>query len=363
MIICEKCFCDEEIVSVIQSHAQKGVCSVCGSEGVYIYDTDKCDDLSVMFDELIDIYTPQSSLPDTYPKSEIHLLKDELVKNWKIFNLKRESHVYTIITAICKDKYTYNPDVFDNPVGIKQLYDADYLSQYSLLGINSWDDFVIALKNKNRFHTHYLNLELLEKFFSYIRKSYTKGAIFYRCRISDKKVGIVADKMGAPPVELTSDGRANACGTRCLYLGDSVETTIYETRVNAYDYVTVGKFELKKDIIVVDLKKISQISPFIEGLDCLQYAINREHLDKINDEMGRIMRRSDSSLDYVPTQYIADFVKSISHDGTAEYSGIEYKSVMHKDGYNLAIFDPDLFECIETKVYGIDLINYDKHEL
>lgn len=37
MIICEKCFCDEEIVSVIQSHAQKGVCSVCGSEGVYIY--------------------------------------------------------------------------------------------------------------------------------------------------------------------------------------------------------------------------------------------------------------------------------------------------------------------------------------
>ena len=71
MIICEKCFCDEEIVSVIQSHAQKGVCSVCGSEGVYIYDTDKCDDLSVMFDELIDIYTPQSSLPDTYPKSEI----------------------------------------------------------------------------------------------------------------------------------------------------------------------------------------------------------------------------------------------------------------------------------------------------
>ncbi len=86
-------------------------------------------------------------------------------------------------------------------------------------------------------------------------------------------------------------------------------------------------------------------------------------MDKINDEMGRIMRRSDSSLDYVPTQYIADFVKSISHDGTAEYSGIEYKSVMHKDGYNLAIFDPDLFECIETKVYGIDLINYDKHEL
>ena len=94
------------------------------------------------------------------------------------------------------------------------------------------------------------------------------------------------DKMGAPPIEYTTDGRANAKGIRCLYLGDSAETTIYETRAGAYDFVTVGKFKLKKDIIVVDLKRINQISPFIEELDCLEYAINKEHLNKINNEMG-----------------------------------------------------------------------------
>ena len=77
--------------------------------------------------------------------------------------------------------------------------------------------------------------------------------------------------------------------------------------------------------------------------------------------MGKIMRRSDSALDYVPTQYITDFVKSIIHDGIEEYAGIEYKSVMHSDGYNLAVFDPDVFECIETKVYRIDTIDYRKH--
>lgn len=118
---------------------------------------------------------------------------------------------------------------------------------------------------------------------------------------------------------------------------------------------------MKEDIIVVDLKKINQISPFIEGLDCLEYAINKEHLNKINDEMGKIMRRSDSTLDYVPTQYITDFVKSIIHDGKAEYAGIEYKSVMHSGGYNLALFAPDLFECVGTEVYGIDTIEYRKH--
>lgn len=77
--------------------------------------------------------------------------------------------------------------------------------------------------------------------------------------------------------------------------------------------------------------------------------------------MGKIMRRSDSALDYVPTQYISDFVKSIVHDGVPEYAGIEYKSVMHDDGYNLALFEPDLFECIETEVYRIDAIEYRKH--
>lgn len=190
-------------------------------------------------------------------------------------------------------------------------------------------------------------------------KPYKAGEVFYRCGISTEE-GIPIEEMGAPPIDKTTDGRANARGIRCLYLGDTAETTIYEARAGAYDYVTVGKFKLKEDIIVVDLKKINQISPFIEGLDCLEYAINKEHLNKINDEMGKIMRRSDSVLDYVPTQYITDFVKSIIHDDVAEYAAIEYKSVMHSEGYNLALFDPDLFECIDTEVFGIDTIDYRK---
>lgn len=52
--------------------------------------------------------------------------------------------------------------------------------------------------------------------------------------------------MGAPPIDKTTDGRANARGIRCLYLGDTAETTIYETRAGAYDYVTVVNFNSKK---------------------------------------------------------------------------------------------------------------------
>lgn len=72
------------------------------------------------------------------------------------------------------------------------------------------------------------------------------------------------------------------------------------------------------------------------------------------------MKSSDSKLDYIPTQYISDFVKNISSGGGKLYSGIEYKSVLNKDGFNLAIFYPELFECQESKLHKIENIIYSK---
>ena len=63
MIICERCFCDTEVISVIQNKAEIGDCPLCKSKNVYIYDTDKYEDLSMMYDELLSIYTPVSLLP------------------------------------------------------------------------------------------------------------------------------------------------------------------------------------------------------------------------------------------------------------------------------------------------------------
>ena len=177
MVICERCFCDTEVISVIRNKAEIGDCPLCKCKNVHIYDTDKYEDLSMMFDELISIYTPVSLLPDSYPKSDTRLLKTELINNWNIFNKKSESDVYNIITAICKEKYEYNAELFDQPVGIQELYDQEYLSKHSLLTTNSWDDFVEALKTKNRFHTHYVDLNLLERFCSYIRKPYKLSLI------------------------------------------------------------------------------------------------------------------------------------------------------------------------------------------
>lgn len=362
MICCSKCFCDSELKPIIESLDQKGNCSICGCSEVYIYDTEKNTELIGYFDEFISIYSPIRSLPPSFPVAETRLLKDELISNWNIFNNLNTTNIYRIITSICEEKYKEIPELFDYPVGIAELYNSDYLNEHSLLKTNSWKDFVTALKMQNRFHTNYLNLRILERFCSYIRKPYKKGTIFFRGRISTAD-GLSTDKMGAPQYEKASAGRANATGIRCLYLANDVDTTIYEVRAGSFDFISVGKFELQKDIIVVDLKLIDKISPFIVDLDFLEHAINKEHLNKINAEMGKALRRSDSTLDYVPTQYISDFIKSIEYNGQPEYAGVEYNSTMNVSGFNLAIFYADLFKCIDVETYRIKDLLYQKEKL
>ncbi|WP_231684905.1 RES family NAD+ phosphorylase [Phosphitispora fastidiosa] len=360
MICCNNCFCDSELKPIIEGLGKKGDCQICHGSNVYIYDTDEHAKLVGYFDEFISIYTPVQSLPAEFPKAEIRLLKDELLTNWSIFNKLDAINVYKIITCICSDKYQEIPELFDSPVGIAELYNREFLNEHSLLKTNSWEGFVNALKKENRFHTKHINLEILERFCSFIRKSYKKGTIFYRGRISSSSRGLRADEMGAPLYEKVSGGRANAPGIRCLYLASDIDTTIHEVRAGAFDFITVGKFQLQEDIIVVDLKLINKISPFTENLDYLEHAINKEHLNKINAEMGKALRRSDSPLDYVPTQYISDFIKSIKHKGRAEYAGLEYNSTMKPDGFNLAIFYPDLFRCIDVENYMIKDLIYRK---
>jgi hypothetical protein len=360
MIFCSKCFNDAEIKPIIDSIGVTGLCPTCGANNVHLYDTDKNIELTELFEDLISIYTPVSLLPSYYPKSEVGLLKDELLNKWNIFNNLNASKVYSIVTSICKEKYEETPQPFDSPVGISELYDQEYISDHSLLKTNSWEDFTISLKSVNRFHTNFINLEILEKFCSYIRKRYEKGTIFYRGRISPES-GYSIKEMSAPPPFKTTAGRANCEGISCLYLASDPTTTIHEVRAGAFDYITIGVFELTQDIIVIDLKSIDRISPFLVDLDTREHAINKEHLNKINKEMGKALRRNDSPLDYIPTQYISDFIKSLQIDEAdgGKYAGIEYNSTMNSGGFNLAIYYPELFECVGTNVFKVQSLKYD----
>ena len=359
MIFCEHCFRDKEIASIISavSASNLGECPVCHHKDSHLYDTFSHNELSPYFEELLNIYVPSSELPNTYPKADTLPLIDEIQDRWRIFADIPQEQIYKILTSICSEMVVNAPELFEGTVGIPELYDRTYLMDHALLKNNNWDVFVDEIKTQNRYHSKQINFDILEKYCSFIRKTYKAGNVFYRARISERS-GFPVNEMSAPPAGESTEGRANAKGITCLYLANDVETTLHEVRAGVFDFVSVGTFLLKKDITVVNLRAIADISPFVEGLEYLDHAINKQYLEKLNKEMSKSLRRSDSTLDYVPTQYITDFIKSIEHNGSQEYDGIEYNSTTNPGGYNLAIFNPDLFECISVEVRDIEKLQY-----
>ncbi|MBM7643335.1 RES family NAD+ phosphorylase [Streptococcus loxodontisalivarius] len=345
MKICQECFADNILKVVIVEKQNRGTCDNCKSED-YVYDSVTESYLFEMyFDSFISIFSKIENIPNI-KEGDGFSLKTEIIKNWNIFKSTDENKVYNMVLAICKNTPQVR-ELLNSMVEITKKYDKRYLKDHSLL-TDTWESFVSDIKYNNRFHSNQLNKRILKKYCAAIVKPYEAGKKFFRCRISEKGVIFKPEEIGAPPEGKSSDGRANARGVSRLYLADSDKTAIHETRTGLYDTVCIGEFSLKNDIIVVDFKRINQISPFQDGIidDIAELAINKQHLVKIDEEMGRIMRKTDDVLDYLPTQYIADFVKSIvsSESESPAYDGIEFRSVMNSKGYNLAMFHSDDFD-------------------
>lgn len=178
MKCCVKCFRDEELKAIIAELKTIGNCDFCGKRNVHVYDIDANGTIADLFDGLLDVYTPASSLPDDFPRENLDLLKNILYNKWNIFNLEPDC-IYQLITSICREKYQERPEMFDGPVGILETNQQDYLEQYSVIRTFQWTDFVEEIKSRNRFHINYVNTDVLKMFLGHVRKSYKAGKIFY----------------------------------------------------------------------------------------------------------------------------------------------------------------------------------------
>ena len=364
MKICADCFADSEIQNIVNSIDNSDTCDVLHTHSAHVYDTDKHTDLVPYFEALISIYTPAKSSKYQGKVSDFLPIRQELQDRWHMFSsCCDEKIIDAIIKNICKDKYEDSPELFEEVVGLDEGYDFAYREKHSLLKTHSWDEFKNHLITCNRYHTSHFNTDIFKHFCWVISKKYKAGTKLYRGRISNS-LGYSIAEMGHPKPEYSKAGRANAAGVKCLYLASDVETVIREVRAGKGDYITIATFELQKDVWIVDLKRINQISPFAldDTTPLVDYAINKKFLQKINMEMAKIVCKSDTVLDYVPTQYICDFIKTIqrksSNEDMIHFSGVEYNSTLSKSGYNIAIFEPELFKGINTSLHQVTSLEY-----
>lgn len=345
MNCCINCFKDEHLRNTIIKNDIKGNCDFCASKDIPIIDISVPNDISDMIVSLVQAYTVSDM-------SEAKLLKESLRDDWDIFNSGAEM-IQTLVKALCIGIIDKDDKLFSEKVVIPQKYDDDFLQSYGVVRGLTWNQFSEYIKYENRFHNDKFNPEILASFLSIALKIYKKDESFFRARIAKDKVGYSAEYMGQPPRGKRAAGRVNPEEIAVLYLSGDPKTVLYETRATVYDYVSIGEFKAIRDLRLIDLSAIAQISPFLYAEDIEKFAVNRKVFQEMSQEIAKPMRRNDSSLEYLPTQFISEFVKSQGYDG------VGFESTINKGGYNYALFDENLVECVGVNTVEISKINYE----
>ncbi len=317
MLCCGKCFNDRglerQIIPVASTVTRD--CPTCGSENRQCVEA---IDLNDYFELLCGIYVPDD---------DGKLLVDWLIEDWGLFSISRDKANLLLV------------EILDDGNRVREPVTPSERCKSQRL--NSWEELRTELRYRNRFfpETNF-ELERLAELLDHLMVPIEDQDLdWFRARIQKSPAPYSGAQMGAPPKRLASHGRANPAGIPYLYLGSKTETAVAEVRPHPGETVCVASFQLKKGIEVVDLRNPRQsVSPFSLIVDEDDVALMRgdiEFLERLGNELTTPVLPNAAAIDYIPSQYICEFIKK------CQYSGVLYSSSIG-DGKNLALFDPAL---------------------
>lgn len=335
MNCCVNCFTSSYLISIINGDDRIGKCDFCKTKNTSIY---SARELSDFFRNILSLYVAD--------KNSNTRISESLKEDFNLFS-DLVLNPTDLLKAIFTDELEDFESIFKNNVSLRR---KPFLETEADNIHNIWNEFKEEIKFINRYHIqNTINLKKLETFFLHesFYRNIKKGRIFFRCRVSDAN-GFTCEKMGNPPIELASSGRANPKGISYLYLADSPETSMYETRASLFDYLTIGEFKLAEDIKILNLRSPKYDPIYWSEIEEIEYyLIYIPFIQTLQKELSLPIRKRDQILDYIPTQYISEFIKSLGFDG------VEYQSSLNSEGYNIAIFKPEKLKCFKTNVYEI----------
>ncbi|OUB79311.1 hypothetical protein BK744_03305 [Bacillus thuringiensis serovar zhaodongensis] len=327
MNCCEKCFKDKYVIELIKSKRIIGdKCDYCGSKGVSVA---KVSDLSDMFNILFTYFV--KSEPEKYYYHDGEPTFEEVYGTGEnLWNLLRED--WDIFSDITDENLLYDILNARKYVGTEDMISANNMfltvqdvGNHFIFG-DLWGDLADSLRHKNRFFPQDSSyprkqddlLHYLEKLFKGISTTVDENHEFYRARIGEYTE---STELEAPPEDkILSSGRANPVGIRVLYSAIDKETAIAEVRPWKSAKVTIALVKPKEPLKLVDLSKASDRmdkilqSPFsvnniYEELTVLNVLSN---LDKA---LSKPVSPDTSELDYIPSQYLTEYIKFLGYDG------------------------------------------------
>lgn len=323
---CGGCFGDWFLTDHINNKSNEvGTCEFCGSKNVKIISP---QELLFHFDSLFELYEESVE-----PKAAS--LESLLRQDWGLFEglerVKAESLLVHIFdnTDFFRCKFLPSPDS-------------------ETTAILQWETFREELKHQRRFFPTN-NSEILNLKTSFVALESKEAPTVYRARACEQSIPIPIGNMGKPPENLVGNGRANPVGIPCLYVASDADTAVAEIRPHKGEIVCVAEFRVESELSFVDLRNPrSKISPFsLDEEELKMVHRNMGYLCRLGDELAMPILPRTAHLDYLPSQYLCEFIKS------CDYDGVVYKSAMG-EGINYAIFNDSEVSGIDVRMYQVE---------
>jgi len=337
MKVCVHCFNDLELKQfIISNSVEKGRCDSC-SDGL-VSELLDIKELLDFFAEIIKIYKiVDKGIP----------LVELIQHDWNLFSDK--SDCQKVLRNIIS---TLKTEITDPLINVNYIDEITECTSY-------WEALKEEIKWKKRFLTNIVKLEDLgwHRFFKRTVILNSSKPLF-RARLhysGDQKLFNKTD-MGCPEGIKASAGRANPQGIPYLYLSEKIETTLYEIRAAYLDEVSVGEFKIKDgyEIILVDFTEST--SAFLNVDDIIEYTKSMLLKKFISADLSIPIRRYDSEIEYIPTQFICEFIRhysGIPPDFKIHPDGILFNSSLHNGGKNIVLFEQTKVECISVAMHRV----------
>ncbi len=328
---CAECFDDHGLRdSIIPSlSSRSGTCNYCKSEEVSLVEPVKLADY---FELLTNVYEPD---PDGYS------LVEWMKKDWKLFTDEQMS---------LSDAKILLGDILDDGEIVRKPFSPS--TSYESEGLVQWDALRDEMMSRNRwFLDENLDTDRLRELLDHLLARKLPET-WFRARICGEDENFPIEKMGAPPRRIASHGRANPAGIPYLYLASRPETAVAEVRPHTGARASVGEFTIPR-IRAADLRDPrGHVSPFIlsGSGEIGQLRADLPLLERLGKELSRPVLPHSAAIDYIPSQYLCEFIKKSGFDGVIYGSSVG-------EGINLALFDTQKGTCNSVSPYRVSKVS------
>lgn len=331
--ICHECVGDEFLKKEIRAEGKRGKCSYCGKSRKVVPLPWLAENISTAIEEHFYL-TSNEPTPLEYAllsdkESNYDWERHGQEVNYLIQDMAKVSDIVANDVQAYLSFYSGGDpkDFEENPYGEEACYEERPPDTYGYK--ESWGFFRQEITFRARFFSQFAE-QILNELFSDLNslKTYDGKSVIriagpssetpyvFRARVSqthnslDHILKNSVKELSAPPPKFAKHGRMNASGISVFYGATDAETCIAEVRPPVGSHVVVGKFQILKDIRLLDLNILSEI--YIKGsyFDP-EFKGRKGHaafLQHLVGELTKPVMPEEEIFEYLPTQIVAEYL-------------------------------------------------------